>query len=142
MEQRLVHRGQGRGIRGGGPVEADETAYPAHARKTRERLGSLARGEERPVLPLLVLLALGLAVRLQPSLALNGDVIGQVAERDVGVDQVKAPSRVWDRVQGGRAADRADLENVRVVGGIAGAGVALELEPRRGHAGRCGLPDS
>src|SRR5262245_57648564 len=48
VDQRLVHRRQRRGIRGRGPVEADETAYPAHARKSRERLGSLARGREHP----------------------------------------------------------------------------------------------
>src|SRR4051794_29415593 len=40
VDQGVIHRGERRGIRGGGPVEADETAYPAHARESRERPGS------------------------------------------------------------------------------------------------------
>src|SRR4029077_8173471 len=40
VDQRLVHRGEGRGIRGCGPGHADATAYPAHGGESRERPGS------------------------------------------------------------------------------------------------------
>src|SRR5262245_52018393 len=68
-------------------------------------------------------------VLLEPGLRFDGDVVRQVAERDIRVDQVQAPGLVRDGMESRRAVDRADLEYVRIVARVAGARVALTLDP-------------
>ena len=134
VDQRLVHRGERRWV---GAV--------APSRLTRPHIPHMAASLESAITDRAGLLRFfGLAVLLQPGLGLDGDVVGEVAERDVRVDQMQAPGRIGHRVQGRGAADRADLQDVGVVvrgacADVAPRSVSTAWSPRRaGHADEAG----